>query len=137
MSRYDDVGDEALWNPSNGGCVMLTRQVPPTGGESGAPSGIRPMESDETQIDPAAFGECADALLARHRATRRAVVRTLGEGFTAAVPVLAERAGVCVDRSAPEPQGGLRDVRTPWPDEDAWDVPLRERGRAPDRVMPR
>jgi hypothetical protein len=137
VSQYYDVGDETLWNPSNGASAMFLRHVALAEGELGIPSGIGPMENDEAQIDPAAFGEFVNALLARHRATRHAVMRALGEGFTATALVLAERAGVRVDWSPPAPVGGLRDVQVPWPDEDAWDVPLRERARALGRVMPR
>ncbi|MEU1619565.1 DUF6086 family protein [Streptomyces sp. NPDC005722] len=79
-----------------------------------------PTEDDEARIDPAALGRFVGALLARHLRTRRDVMRALGEGFTATAPVLAERAGVDADRSAPAPDGPLRDVRVPWPR----DVPL-------------
>ncbi|MFE9565689.1 DUF6086 family protein [Streptomyces sp. NPDC006487] len=96
MSQYYDLGDETLWNPSNGAARLFHRQVALFEAELGVPSGIGPMENDECQIDPAALGPFAEALITRHGLTGHAVIRALSEGFVAAVLVLAERAGARV-----------------------------------------
>lgn len=96
MSQYYDLGDETLWNPSNGAARLFHRQVALFEAELGVPSGIGPMENDECQIDPAALGPFAEALVARHGLTGHAVIRALSEGFVATVLVLAERAGAQV-----------------------------------------
>lgn len=137
MSQYYKLGKETLWNPSNGASAKFLRHAALTEGELGLPSGIGPMENDEARIDPAVFGRFVDALLARHRDTRHGVMRALGEGFTATALVLAERAGLEPDWSAPASDGMLRDVQVPWPQEDAWEVPLREKVREMSRHMPR
>ncbi len=63
MSQYFSVGDETLWNPSNGASRMFLNQVAIFEVELGIPSGLGPMEADECQVDPAAFAAFTDALL--------------------------------------------------------------------------
>ncbi|WP_327253331.1 DUF6086 family protein [Streptomyces sp. NBC_01244] len=97
MSQYYDLGEESLWNPSNGAARLFHRQVALFEAELGVPSGIGPMENDECQINPGALGPFAEALITRHGLTGHAVIRALSEGFVATVLVLAERAGVRVN----------------------------------------
>ncbi|MFE0511103.1 DUF6086 family protein [Streptomyces sp. NPDC058964] len=146
MSQYFDMGDETLWNPSNGASRLFQRQVAAFEAELGIPSGIGPMENDECQIDPVVFGTFADALLAQHRRTSHAVMLALSEGFTTAVLVLAERAGTRIDwaRLEAPPEGPLADVQVPAaagmsvPAEGgAWGAALREKARELGRRMPR
>ncbi|GLW71474.1 hypothetical protein Kpho02_37730 [Kitasatospora phosalacinea] len=115
MSQYYDLGDETLWNPSNGASRLFLHQVAVFEAELGLPSGIGPMEMDESQVDPAALGVFANALLDRYQQSLHAVVRALTEGFLLTVLALAERAGVGIrwEPSAPAPGAGLRDVQVP------------------------
>ncbi|PBC86909.1 MULTISPECIES: DUF6086 family protein [unclassified Streptomyces] len=112
MSQYYDMGDQTLWNPSNGVSRLFLRQVALHEEELALPSGIGPMDADECRIDPTDFTAFVDALLARHRHTGHAVMIALSEGFVATVLVLAERAGIEVDwKAADRATGdGLRDV---------------------------
>ncbi|MFH9083846.1 DUF6086 family protein [Streptomyces sp. NPDC017673] len=115
MSRYVDIGDETLWNPSNGAARLFLRQVEVFEAELELPSGIGPMRDDECQIGPDAFGVFVHALLARHRRTGRTIVLALSEGFVGTVVALAQRAGTDIDRGPLEasPDGPLSDVRVP------------------------
>lgn len=94
MSQYFDMGDETLWNPSNGAARLFLLQVVVFEAELGLPSGIGPMENDECQIDPVALGSFVNGLLARHQRTSHAVILALSEGFIATLLVLAQRADV-------------------------------------------
>lgn len=138
MSQYFDVGDETLWNPSNGAARLFLRHVRLYEEELGVPSGFGPMENDECEIDPAVFGAYVDALLDLHDRTRHAVIDALSEGFVATVLVLAERAGVGVRRpAAADGPEGLRDVQVPLIDTGERAVRLRERVGVLRRRMPR
>ncbi|MEU5888087.1 DUF6086 family protein [Streptomyces sp. NPDC047461] len=137
MSQYFDVGDETLWNPSNGAARLFLRHVRLYEQELGVASGFGPMENDECKIDPAVFGAFVDALLERHDRTRHAVVDALSEGFVATVLVLAERARVEVRRPAGgSGLEGLSDIQVPLPDARDRDTGLRERARLLRRAMP-
>ncbi|MEV7616739.1 DUF6086 family protein [Streptomyces sp. NPDC089799] len=146
MSQYFDIGDETLWNPSNGASRLFRRHVALFEAELELPSGIGPMDWDECQIDPVVFRDFVHALLGWHRRTGHAVVLALSEGFAATVLVLAERAGIAVDwaRLGAAPEGPLRDVQvstgtgTSAPaDGGAWETGLRGRARELERRMPR
>ncbi|MFF6771952.1 DUF6086 family protein [Streptomyces sp. NPDC012637] len=102
MSPYYKMGDQALWNPSNGASRLFMSQVTVYQVEVGLPSGIGPMEADECQIDPIAFAVFVDALLAWHSETRHAVMAALSEGFVATVLALAEKANIEVNWHAAE-----------------------------------
>ncbi|MFD3658625.1 DUF6086 family protein [Streptomyces sp. NPDC058620] len=146
MSQYFDLGDETLWNPSNGASRMFQRQVAVFEAELELPSGIGPMENDECQISPDTFETFVNALLTQHRKSSHTIWLALSEGFTATVLVLAERAGVKVDwaRYGAAPEGPLQDVQVSTvtgmstPAEGAaWSAGLREKVRELGRRMPR
>ncbi|WKX69381.1 DUF6086 family protein [Streptomyces sp. XD-27] len=146
MSQYFDMGEETLWNPSNGASRLFLRQVAVFEAELGLASGIGPMEADECQIDPAALGVFVHALLTQYRRTHHSIVPALSEGFVATMLVLADRAGVgvCWTPTVIGPDGGLADVQAPaepavsgYADEDAWAHRLREKARELDRMMAR
>ncbi|MFG2697299.1 DUF6086 family protein [Kitasatospora sp. NPDC048407] len=115
MSQYYDIGDETVWNPSNGASRLFMSQVSVYQTELGLRSGIGPMQADECQIDPVVFKEFVDALLAWHRRTTHDVMAALSEGFVVTMLVLAERAGIEVNwQSAGSAEdGGLKDVQVP------------------------
>ncbi|MFJ9211699.1 DUF6086 family protein [Streptomyces sp. NPDC102264] len=140
MSQHYELGDQTLWNPSNGASRLFMRQVDVHEDELGRPSGIGPMEADACQIDPAVFEAFVDALLARHRRTSHAVMTALSEGFVATVLVLAERAGIEVRWQAADDgeDGGREDVQVPAaprPTEEAWVAALRRKSRELGRFM--
>ncbi|MFF4911001.1 DUF6086 family protein [Streptomyces sp. NPDC001260] len=146
MSQYFDVGDETLWNPSNGASRLFLRQVAVFEAELGIASGIGPMENDECQIDPAAFEVFVDALLAQHRRTSHTIMLALSDGFTATTLALAERAGIKVDwaRLGVPPEGTLNDVQVSVPtgmsappEGETWASQLREKAGELGRHMPR
>ncbi|WP_037676862.1 DUF6086 family protein [Streptomyces griseus] len=138
MSQYFDVGDETLWNPSNGAARLFLRHVGLYEDELGVPSGIGPMESDECQVDPVAYGAFVNALLEWRDGTRHGIVDALSAGFLGTAVALAERAGV--ELRWPEPRVGLegrRDIQVPGPLRQDWAGAARERARELDRSMAR
>ncbi|MFG3114244.1 DUF6086 family protein [Streptomyces sp. NPDC048197] len=146
MSQYFDLGEETLWNPSNGASRMFQRQVEAFEAELGLSSGIGPMENDACEIDPATFETFVNALLRQHRRASHAIVLALCEGFTATVLVLAERAGIGVDwaQLGSGPEGAREDVQASavtgmsLPAEGrAWGAGLREKARELGQHMPR
>ncbi|WP_405407136.1 DUF6086 family protein [Streptomyces decoyicus] len=141
MSQYYDMGDQTLWNPSNGASRLFMSQVNIYEAEVGLPSGIGPMKADEYQIDPTVFKAFVDALLAWHRRTSHAVMTLLSEGFVATVLVLAERARIEVNwQPAGHAKGGeLKDVQVPTApgsSEVVWAAGLRKKSREAGRFMP-
>ncbi|MFI0156769.1 DUF6086 family protein [Streptomyces lydicus] len=141
MSQYYDMGDQTLWNPSNGTSRLFLSQVNVYQAEVGLPSGIGPMKADECQIDPTLFTAFVHALLAWHRRTSHAVMAALSEGFIATVLVLAERAAIEVNwQPADRTEGRERkDVQVPTGpglSEGAWAAALRQKSRELGRFMP-
>ncbi|MEV8585685.1 DUF6086 family protein [Streptomyces sp. NPDC051180] len=138
MSQYFHIGNETLWNPSNGASRMFRHHVALFESELALPSGIAPMENDECQIDPVVFGTFVHALLAHHRRTTHGILLALSEGFAATTLALATRAGIPIDwsRLRSHPTGPFTDVQvsvttgmsTPA-DDDSWAEALRERAR--------
>ncbi|MFJ3280128.1 DUF6086 family protein [Streptomyces halstedii] len=140
LSQYYDMGDQTLWNPSNGASRLFMSQVSVYQAELGLPSGIGPMQADECQIDPLLFNEFVDALIAWHRRTSHVVMTALSEGFVATVLVLAERAGIEVNwlPTSSAEDGGLNDVQVPAvpvASEDVWATALRDTSRELGRFM--
>ncbi|WP_369232625.1 DUF6086 family protein [Streptomyces sp. R21] len=142
MSQYYDLGDRTLWNPSNGASRLFLHQVAVYEAELGLPSGVGPMENDESAVEAATFRTFANALLTWHRATTHGVMAALSEGFVATVLVLAERADIELDwpTSDPTTSRERKDVQVPAPpapDADAWAAALRARVRELGRFMAR
>lgn len=146
MSQYFDIGDETLWNPSDGAARLFLRQVAVFEAELGLASGFGPMENDECRIDPVAFGAFVQALLARHRRTSHTILLALSEGFVATVLVLAQRAGVEIDRARLEhsPDGPLSDIQvsprtglSTLAEGGAWSAALWARAAELNRAMAR
>ncbi|GAA2768732.1 DUF6086 family protein [Streptomyces paradoxus] len=146
MSQYFDIGDETLWNPSNGTSRMFRRQVAVFEAELELSSGIGPMENDECQIDLVTFETFVKALLAHHRRTSHAIVLALSDGFTTTVLALAERAGIEVDwaQLGAAPDGPLKDAQvsavtgmSARAEGGSWAAGLREKARELSRCMPR
>ncbi|WP_411135572.1 DUF6086 family protein [Streptomyces sp. C10] len=140
MSQYFDMGDQTLWNPSNGASRLFMSQVHVYQAEVGLPSGIGPIKADGCQIDPVIFKAFVDALLAWRRRTSHAVMAALAEGFVATVVVLAERAGIEVNwqPAGIVEDGGFRDVQVPTVldcSEEAWAAALQLKSRELSRFM--
>ncbi|MFH8789242.1 DUF6086 family protein [Streptomyces roseoverticillatus] len=100
MSMYFDVGDETLWNPSNGAGRLFLRQLEVFEAELELSSGIRQGSSDSDcdpdtlEIDPAVYADFVRGLVAWHCRTRHSVILALSEGFVATAVALARRAGI-------------------------------------------
>ncbi|MFJ8535659.1 DUF6086 family protein [Streptomyces sp. NPDC093591] len=137
MSQYFDIGDETLWNPSNGAARLFLRCVRLYEEELGVPSGFGAMENDECAIDPRVFESFVNTLLLWHAGRSHRVIDALSRGFTATVLVLAERARIEVRWPEPSPgPEGRSDVQVPMPDQRTrWDT-LRESAAALSRSMP-
>ncbi|WP_329333167.1 DUF6086 family protein [Streptomyces sp. NBC_01352] len=101
MSMYFDIGDETLWNPSNGAGRLFLRQVEVFEAELNLPSGIGQGkywgDPDTLEVDPAVYAEFARGLVAWHCRTGHAVILALSEGFVATAVALARRAGIEVE----------------------------------------
>ncbi|MFE2566734.1 DUF6086 family protein [Streptomyces mirabilis] len=121
MSMYFDIGDETLWNPSNGAGRLFLRQVEVFEAELKLASGIGQGkywgDPDTLGVDPAVYAEFARGLVAWHCRTGHSVILALSEEFVATAVALARRAGIEVEM--PEPESGhacggvQRDVQVP------------------------
>jgi hypothetical protein len=110
VSQYFQVGDQVLWNPSNGVAELFVRTAEALVPTAGVPTGIGPMEADEYQIDLVAFGAFVDALVRRYVASRHPILNSLLEGFVATALVLVQRAGRSVTAPGEPVPAELRDV---------------------------
>ncbi|WP_051740478.1 DUF6086 family protein [Streptomyces xylophagus] len=119
MSMYFDVGDETLWNPSNGAGRLFLRQVEVFAAELDLPSGIgqgrHGSDPDTLEVDPAAYADFVRELVAWHCRTGHSVILALSEGFVATAVALARRAGIEVEMpGSGHVSGGVqRDVQVP------------------------
>lgn len=130
VSQYYDVGDRVLWNPSMGVSHLFSGLVPVFEDRVGVPSGIGPMLSDESQVDPAALAVFAQALLDWDIRTGHFINRTMSEGFTATILALAFRAGITITwPPAPTPE-------KPYPHDFTRAVHLRELAEELESSMP-
>jgi hypothetical protein len=106
MSMYFDIGDETLWNPSNGAGRLFLRQLEVFEAELNLPSGIdqgkQRGDPDTLDVDPAAYAEFVRTLVAWHCRTGHSVILVLSEGFVATAVALARRAGIEVETPEPE-----------------------------------
>ncbi|NEC85188.1 DUF6086 family protein [Streptomyces sp. SID12501] len=138
MSQYFDMGDETLWNPSNGAAQLFVGQVGLYEDVLGVPSGIGPMESDECQVDPVVYEAFVGALLTWRDRTQHRVIDALSAGFIATALALGERARIRVDW--PEPRmghEGRTDIEVPAFPQHDWAGTAREQARELDRSMAR
>jgi hypothetical protein len=110
MSRYFQVGDQVLWNPSNGVAELFATTAEALVSTAGAPTGIGPLDADEYEIDLDTFGAFVDALVRRYVASRNPVLRCLLEGFTVTALVMVQRGGRSVAVLGEPASVGLRDV---------------------------
>jgi hypothetical protein len=110
MSRYFQVGDQVLWNPSNSVAELFASTAEALVSTAGAPTGIGPMEADEYEIDLDTFGAFVDALVRRYVASRHPILRCLIEGFTATALVMVQRGGRGVAVLGEPDSADLRDV---------------------------
>ncbi|MEU6220824.1 DUF6086 family protein [Streptomyces sp. NPDC047022] len=115
MSQYFALGEQTLWNPSNGAARLFLRQVSVFEAELGLPSGIGQMRDDECQIDAAVLKTFVEALLEQHLRTSHAVMIALSESFVAIMLILAERAGIDLAWLAGSPVAydNSKDVQVP------------------------
>ncbi|MFG1941459.1 DUF6086 family protein [Nonomuraea sp. NPDC048826] len=110
MSQYFQAGDQVLWNPSNGVAGLFIRSAEALAPETGLPTGLGPMESDECQVDLATFAAFVSALIGRYERSNHPILHSLMEGFIATALVLAERGGA--ELPAPDANDGdWRDVQ--------------------------
>ncbi|MGW1952589.1 DUF6086 family protein [Streptomyces sp. NPDC001920] len=148
MSMYFDLGDETLWNPSNGAGRLFLRQVEVFEAELETASGIgrgrHGGDPDTCEVDPAVYAKFVRALVAWHCRTGHSVILALSEGFVATAVALARRAGieVTVPESGSDVGGGgvRHDVQVPRSPRtaSAADVTaLDTRAREMDRWMAR
>ncbi|NRQ31487.1 hypothetical protein HII36_06480 [Nonomuraea sp. NN258] len=93
MSQYFRVGDQILWNPSSGVAGLFMRSAEALAPETGLPTGLGPMESDECEIDPATFAVFVSALVERYERSNHPILHSLMDGFIATALVLVERSG--------------------------------------------
>jgi len=140
MSQYFDMGDETLWNPSNGAAQLFVRQVRLYEDVLGVPSGIGTVKNDEYQVDPVGYEAFVGALLAWRDRTNHSVIDALSAGFIATALALGDRARI--DVSWPEPRIGYeggRDLQAPAPasTQPTWTDTAREQARELDRTMAR
>ncbi|MGF0174355.1 DUF6086 family protein [Streptomyces sp. Marseille-Q5077] len=121
MSMYFDIGDETLWNPSNGAGRLFLRQVEVFEAELKLPSGIGQGkywgDPDALEVDPVVYAEFVRGLVAWHCRTGHSVILALSEGFVATAVALARRAGIEVEMpeaGSGHVDGGVqRDVQLP------------------------
>ncbi|MGV9905650.1 DUF6086 family protein [Streptomyces sp. NPDC003388] len=145
---YFDIGDETVWNPSNGAGRLFMRQIEVFEAELELPSGIGQGkywgDPDTLEVDPAAYADFVRGLVDRHCRTGHSVLLALSEGFVATALALARRAGIEVEM--PEPRSGdvragvQRDVQVPGDPltaSAAAVTALDRRARELDHWMPR
>ncbi|KOX00746.1 hypothetical protein ADK65_14110 [Streptomyces sp. NRRL B-1140] len=147
MSMYFDVGDETLWNPSNGAGRLFLRQLEVFEAELGMPSGVghrHEGDPDTLEVDPAVYAAFVRRLVAWHGRTGHSVILALSEGFVATAVALAWRAGIEVELPPPGlgPVAGAvqPDVQVPGhprPAPATRLTALDTRAREVDRWMPR
>ena len=121
MGMNFDMGDETLWEPSNGAGRLFLRQVEVFEAELKTPSGIGQGkywgDPGTLDVDPAVYADFVRGLVAWHCRTGHSVILALSEGFVATAVALARRAGIEVGMPEPESSdvgGGVRyDIQAP------------------------
>lgn len=88
MSQNFVVGEQMVWNPSNGPGQLFVRSADALAPVAGLPTGIRqahPGDPDEWAIDMPVFEAFVDALVDRYQWSAHLVMRSLMEGCAAAL----------------------------------------------------
>ncbi|MEO3976128.1 DUF6086 family protein [Streptomyces sp. CAU 1734] len=138
MGQEFILGDETLWDPSNGAARVFLHQLAYFEEELGLPSGFGPMVADECRVDPDVFAVFADEVVSWHWRRHHTIIRAHTEGFVATLVALARRAGVEV-RWAQDPCGVPHDSPDPYTraaaENDAWAHGIRARAAELDRAM--
>lgn len=116
MSQYFDVGEQTIWNPSNGPGTLFANMAKVLEPVAGSPSGIGigrwgPGDPDTHAIDLVAFTLFTDHLVRRYRESNHLILRSLMEGFIATAIVLVERGGGTVSALSEQPGTDMRDVQ--------------------------
>ncbi|WP_086826116.1 DUF6086 family protein [Allokutzneria sp. NRRL B-24872] len=110
MSQIFLVGDEDVWNPSNGVGLLFLRSADALAPIAGLPTGISPTEPDEWAIDMPVFAAFVDAIVDRYQRSTHLVLRSLMEGFIATALVLVERGGAQVPSLGANPGHDTADL---------------------------
>jgi hypothetical protein len=116
VSQYFEVGEQTLWNPSNGPGVLFVSVAKALEPVAELPSGIGvgrwgPGDPDCHGIDLDAFTRFTDALVRRYRSSSHLILRSLMEGFIATAIVLVERGGGTVPALSEQPGADTQDVQ--------------------------
>ncbi|GAA4531360.1 DUF6086 family protein [Amycolatopsis samaneae] len=105
MSQNFWVGDEVVWNPSNGVGLLFVRSADAVAPLVGLPTGISPAlhlaDADEWAIDLPVFTAFVTALAEQYQRSNHPILQSLLEGFLATALVMVERGGGTV----PSPDG--------------------------------
>ena len=110
VSQYFRVGQQVLWNPSNGVAELFVHTAQTLAHIQDVPSGIGDMDADEYEIDPDSLSAFVNALVGRYVASHHPILRALLEGFVATAMVLVDRAGRDTPALDDPPPLELRDV---------------------------
>ncbi|MEV0808832.1 DUF6086 family protein [Micromonospora sp. NPDC050200] len=78
MSRYFQVGERVLWNPSNGVAELFVTTAEALVPFAGRSTGIGPMVDDEYEVDPVMLSAYVDELVGRYRSSTHRILRSLG-----------------------------------------------------------
>ena len=116
VSQYFQVGDQTLWNPSNGPGTLFVSVAKALEPVAELPSGIGvgrwgPGDPDCHGIDLDAFTRFTDALVRRYRSSNHLILQSLMEGFIATAIVLVERGGGTVRALSEQPGTNTQDVQ--------------------------
>ncbi|HEY2699615.1 MAG TPA: DUF6086 family protein [Pseudonocardiaceae bacterium] len=112
MSQNFEIGEQTLWNPSNGPGRLFVEVAKALETVAELPSGIGLGRwADCHEIDLVAFTAFTDALVRRYRESNHLILRSLLEGFVATAIVLVERGGGTVPALSEQPGTSTRDVQ--------------------------
>ncbi|MEU5696325.1 DUF6086 family protein [Actinosynnema sp. NPDC020468] len=97
MSQHFWVGDNCVWNPSNGVGLLFLRSADAIAPLVNRPTGIHPAyhlaDADDWAIHLPVFERFVGALVDEYQRATHVVLRALLEGFVATAVVLVERGG--------------------------------------------
>lgn len=114
MSQNFWVGDQRVWNPSNGVGLLFLRSAEALAPIVGLPTGISPADNianaDEWAIGMPVFAVFVDALVDRYQRSTHVILRSLMEGFIATALVLVQRGGGDIPSLGRSPGPDVTDV---------------------------